>query len=80
MSQSRSTIVARLSKSIACPGKRLAIAKWFLAQTGPPPSHSPQGLCSTSPKFLGGGDAVSRGSKRMVVFVFDLESRTTIVG
>ncbi|TWU01213.1 hypothetical protein Pla52n_45850 [Stieleria varia] len=22
----------------------------------PPPSHSPKRLCSTSPKFLGGGD------------------------
>ncbi|TWU00835.1 hypothetical protein Pla52n_42040 [Stieleria varia] len=48
--ESRMTIVARLSKSIACPAKRFAISSALTCADRPPSSHSPS-LMMTAPTF-----------------------------
>ncbi|TWU05773.1 hypothetical protein Pla52n_14880 [Stieleria varia] len=49
----------------------------------PPPSHSPKQLCSTSPKFLGGGDTGNKtvaAKERFNLLLVAVQARGLMVG
>ncbi|TWU02260.1 hypothetical protein Pla52n_33100 [Stieleria varia] len=51
--ESRTTIVAQISKSIACPAKRFTLLKRIAAQTGPLPRIRLKGFARPPPSSLG---------------------------